>query len=84
MCVKKPNGALFTFSLLNHYNSTCFGLASNPSSGGSSVFYVVRTVHSEALFWSVSRYRTQETRTNCRFVHVPLEDGLKPDTFMTA
>jgi hypothetical protein len=30
--------ALFIFSLLSHYTSTCFGLASCPSSGGNNVY----------------------------------------------
>jgi hypothetical protein len=36
----------------------------------------VRIKQSSALSWPVSRHHTQETETNCQFVHVPLEDGI--------
>jgi hypothetical protein len=32
-------------------------------------------LRSSVLSWPVSRHRTQEIITTCRFVHVPLEDG---------
>jgi hypothetical protein len=35
--------ALLIFSLLSHYSSTCFRLASSPSSGGSNVYVAIGT-----------------------------------------
>jgi hypothetical protein len=52
MRVMKRTDALFIFSLFSHYTSTCFGLASSPSSGGNSVYMqqLVRVVRLSRLW----------------------------------
>jgi hypothetical protein len=69
---------------------TCFGLTLGPSSRATytnrkfvAVFWVWcllteedRAVRLSAVSFSSILVRKQETATNCRFVHVPLEDGL--------
>jgi hypothetical protein len=51
--------ALFIFSLLSHYTSTCFGLASCPSSGGNSVYSICDSWY--VLYVLVDSYQLSHT-----------------------
>jgi hypothetical protein len=76
--------ALFIFSLFRHYTSTCFGLASCPSSGGNNVHVcmqqVVRVVRfswlSAGLVGPADSHLQPTTRTTC-CIHtlLPPDDG---------
>jgi hypothetical protein len=74
--------ALFIFSLFSHYTSTCFGLASFPSSGGNNVYMqqLVRVVHFSWLSAGLDGQSTDSqlkrtTRTNCHiYTLLPLDD----------